>query len=144
MLPQASMQIFLALLLLTLAPAAHAGEELFTVQLEYFEDSSRPGFDAKAFRGRDWDLKALLGSFEPRLQWARTVSRRPAAFQGSSLCLRILETSDGKASSPYVTNGFRIRVLKNLLSQLRMRQAEMRRAGATYQVIYPSNCGLKH
>jgi hypothetical protein len=135
------MRTFILFLILLAPLPTFAGEELFTVKVEYFEDSSRPGFDAKTFQGRQWDLKAVLGSFEPRLQWSREVSRSPAAYQGNSLCLRILKTTTGQELGPFVSNEYRIRVLKNLLAQLRLRQDEMRRAGALYRVTYPSGCG---
>jgi len=135
------MKIFFFFLMSFLPLTSLANEELFTVQVEYFEDSSLPGFEAKTFQGRQWDLKALLASFEPRLQWTREISRRPAAFQGNSLCLRILETTTGQEPGHFVSYAYRIRVLKNLLAQLRLRQGEMRRAGAVYRITYPSACG---
>lgn len=145
MLVEEVMKLFLSLLFFTLPSDALAGEEQFTLLLEHYEDTSRPGFDARAFEGRQWDIAALLASYEPNnLQWTRpSPSRRPASYQGKSLCLRIRQTMDGKLTGRFVPYLRRLRILNNLLAQLRMRQSEMRQAGAHFKISYPSPCAGK-
>lgn len=119
---------------------AFAGEEKFTVQVEFYGNSREAGFEAREFEGREWDLQATLNSFYQRnaLQWVRTERERARPFVGSTYCARVAAFQDSGAA---VSHDERARILGNLLTQLRLRSAEMARARVSYRVTYPSACG---
>lgn len=123
------MRIFLACCALLLPLSALAGEELFTLQVEHYEDAARPEINARSLQGRRWDIASVIRSYQSGYQWVKVVGVKRERYVGTSTCIRV---------APSLR---RASIIKNLLTQLRMRQAEMASAGAHYQVIYPSNCG---
>jgi hypothetical protein len=121
-------------------PAAWGDDEIFTVQIDHFEDPENPGFSRSAFEGRQWDLKSVLQSLQSRggSQWISAKIER-SQMLGASYCLRIRQLSPTNSPIP---QGLRASWLRQLLGQLGQRNLEMKMAGATFRVTHPSPCGL--
>jgi hypothetical protein len=127
------------LLLLLVSPFARAGEEQFTLRVQHYEDARRPGFDRKAFEGREWDLNGLFRSAQ--LQWVQAGVERAVSGAGHTYCLRVRQTTNGKLTGQPVPYRERLQIFANLARQLQMRQSEMTHAGAHFRVELGSRCG---
>jgi hypothetical protein len=136
------MQSLLILLAFFLPTPSLAGEELYTIQIDHWENRKVSQFAANNFAGRRWDLQSLLarangrGSIEILRQLESTTN---SSHSGHSYCVRIQQR--------WATHPERRAIyLKNFLKLLGLRQTEMLRAGAHFRVHYPSTCaerGLK-
>ncbi len=133
-------QNLLILLAFFLTPTVWAGEELYTLQVDHWENRKSAQFSASAYEGRKWDLYSLLArGRRSLLLLAKVESNASTPFAGHSYCLFVagLRSIEG-GSRPDPSR--RAVALKNLMGQLRNRQAEMIRAGAQFKITYPSNC----
>jgi hypothetical protein len=128
-------------LLLLPASASHASDEEFTVLVEHYE-TAQPA-TSETFRGRQWDLRNVLASsrFPTSVEWLSAANEKGDSFRGATYCVRVKAPATGPGRGPAIAPEQRVQSTLNLVTQLKLRQSEMREAGAEYRVEYPSRCG---
>jgi hypothetical protein len=126
-------------------PPASAAEEFFTLQIDHWENRKSSNFHRKSFEGRRRDLRGLIAySSHPVVMHQLNSQPSDSHYLGHSYCVQIVDPIREQSSASATPR--KAILLKNYLGRLRMRQNEMHRAGAYYQIQYPSNCaqrGLK-
>lgn len=135
------MQNLLILLAFFLSPPTWAGEELYTLQVDHWENRKNAQFSASSYEGRKWDLFSLLARGRRSLLLLAKVESSPSTpYAGHSYCLFVADVRSAEGGAARLDPSRRAVALKNLMGQLRNRQAEMIRAGAQFKITYPSNC----
>jgi hypothetical protein len=135
--PPRMANLLILLMFFNSPPISVAADQFYTFQIDHWENRKNPTFDRKSFEGRHWDIKGLLAYSSNLATIHQLNSPNGSSYLGHSYCVRVVDSFEGQNS--FSASGRAI-LLKNFLGRLRMRQAEMNRAGAYFRIQYPSNC----